>query len=52
MGALGSDDRDEKCNPDNAEEILKSLTRQRNRIRQAAITKEISEIVGTAEALK
>ncbi|MBI2105081.1 MAG: ATP synthase F1 subunit gamma [Candidatus Omnitrophica bacterium] len=37
---------------DNAEELLKSLTRQRNRIRQAAITKELSEIVGTAEALK
>jgi F-type H+-transporting ATPase subunit gamma len=37
---------------DNAEELLKTLTRQRNRIRQAAITKELSEIVGTAEALK
>ena len=37
---------------DNAEELLKSLTLLRNRIRQAAITKEISEIVGTAEALK
>jgi F-type H+-transporting ATPase subunit gamma len=37
---------------DNAEEILKSLTLQRNKIRQAAITKELSEIVGTAEALK
>jgi F-type H+-transporting ATPase subunit gamma len=37
---------------DNAEEILKSLTMQRNKIRQASITKEISEIVGTAEALK
>ena len=37
---------------DNAEEILRSLTRQRNKIRQASITKEISEIVGTAEALK
>ena len=37
---------------DNAEEILKSLTTQRNKIRQAAITKELSEIVGTAEALK
>jgi len=37
---------------DNAEELLKSLTRQRNKIRQASITKEISEIVGTAEALK
>ena len=37
---------------DNAEELLKSLTLLRNRVRQAAITKEISEIVGTAEALK
>ena len=37
---------------DNAEEILKALTTQRNKIRQASITKEISEIVGTAEALK
>jgi len=37
---------------DNAEEILKALTMQRNKIRQASITKEISEIVGTAEALK
>ena len=37
---------------DNAEELLKSLTTQRNKIRQASITKELSEIVGTAEALK
>ena len=37
---------------DNAEELLKSLTLQRNKIRQAAITKELSEIVGTVEALK
>ena len=37
---------------DNAQVILKELTLQRNRIRQAGITKEISEIVGTAEALK
>ena len=37
---------------DNAEEILRTLTTLRNKIRQAAITKEISEIVGTAEALK
>ena len=37
---------------DNAEEILKNLTTQRNKIRQAAITKELAEIVGTAEALK
>ena len=37
---------------DNAQEILGSLTMQRNKIRQAAITKELSEIVGTVEALK
>jgi len=37
---------------DNAEEILKALTTQRNNVRQASITKELSEIVGTAEALK
>jgi F-type H+-transporting ATPase subunit gamma len=37
---------------DNAQELLATLTSQRNRIRQASITKEISEIVGTAEALK
>lgn len=37
---------------DNAEELLKALTLLRNKIRQATITKELSEIVGTAEALK
>ena len=37
---------------DNAEKFITELTMQRNKIRQAAITKEISEIVGTAEALK
>ena len=37
---------------DNAQELLESLTMQRNKIRQASITKELSEIVGTAEALK
>jgi F-type H+-transporting ATPase subunit gamma len=37
---------------DNAEELIGELTRQRNKVRQASITKEISEIVGTAEALK
>ncbi len=37
---------------DNAEELVTALTRTRNKIRQASITKEISEIVGTAEALK
>jgi F-type H+-transporting ATPase subunit gamma len=37
---------------DNAQELLGGLTRQRNKIRQASITRELSEIVGTAEALK
>jgi len=37
---------------DNAQELLDSLTLQRNKIRQAMITKELSEIVGTVEALK
>ena len=37
---------------DNAEEILKSLNTNYNRIRQGMITQEISEIVGGAEALK
>ncbi len=37
---------------DNAEDLLKLLTLTRNKIRQASITKEISEITGTAEALK
>jgi len=37
---------------DNAEELISKLTLFYNRARQAAITKEISEIVGGAEALK
>ncbi len=37
---------------DNAEEIIDDLTLFYNRARQAAITQEISEIVGGAEALK
>ena len=37
---------------DNAGELLTELTLQRNKVRQAAITKELSEIVGTAEALQ
>lgn len=36
----------------NAEEMIDDLTLQRNRIRQASITKEIAELVGGAEALK
>jgi F-type H+-transporting ATPase subunit gamma len=37
---------------DNAEDLIAELTLHYNRARQAAITKEISEIVGGAEALK
>ncbi len=37
---------------ENAGEMIQSLTLSLNRARQAAITKEISEIVGGAEALK
>jgi F-type H+-transporting ATPase subunit gamma len=37
---------------DNAEELIKTLRRQMNRARQDAITTEIMEIVGGAEALR
>lgn len=37
---------------DNAGEMIKSLTLQMNRARQAAITTELMEIIGGAEALK
>jgi F-type H+-transporting ATPase subunit gamma len=37
---------------DNAEDMIDRLSIVRNRVRQAAITKEIAEIVGGAEALK
>jgi F-type H+-transporting ATPase subunit gamma len=36
----------------NCSELIRSLTLLRNRLRQAAITKEIAEIVGGAEALQ
>jgi F-type H+-transporting ATPase subunit gamma len=36
----------------NARDMIGSLTLQYNRARQAAITKELMEIVGGAEALK
>lgn len=45
MVAMGSASR-------NAVEMIETLTLQRNRARQAAITTEINEIVGGAEALK
>ena len=37
---------------DNAEELISKLTLNYNKVRQAAITREITEIVGGAEALK
>jgi len=37
---------------DNAEEMVKTLTLKYNKARQAAITKELGEIVGGAEALE
>jgi len=40
-----------KSASDNAEELIRSLTRQANQARQAEITQEISEIVGGADAL-
>lgn len=40
-----------KAATDNADELIKTLTRQANAARQAEITQEISEIVGGADAL-
>jgi F-type H+-transporting ATPase subunit gamma len=37
---------------DNAGKMIKSLTLEANRVRQASITTQILEIVGGAEALK
>ncbi len=37
---------------DNAEEMVRALTLKYNKVRQAAITKELGEIVGGAEALE
>ena len=37
---------------DNAEELIEELTLIRNRMRQSAITKELADIVGSAEAMK
>jgi len=41
-----------KAATENAEELVKILTRESNQARQAEITTEISEIVGAAEALR
>ena len=40
-----------KAATDNADDLIKSLTRAMNSARQAEITQEISEIVGGADAL-
>ena len=40
-----------KSATDNAEDMIKGLTLEYNRRRQASITQEISEIVGGAAAL-
>jgi F-type H+-transporting ATPase subunit gamma len=37
---------------DNAEDILKTLSIQYNKVRQASITQEITEVIGGAKALK
>jgi F-type H+-transporting ATPase subunit gamma len=41
-----------KAATENAGEMIRTLTRQYNRARQAQITKEIAEVIGGAEALK
>ncbi len=48
---LASRRRAMKSATDNAEDLIKLLTRQANAARQAEITQEISEIVGGADAL-
>lgn len=48
---LASRQRAMKSATDNAQDLIESLTRQENQARQAAITQEISEIVGGATAL-
>ncbi len=37
---------------DNADELVKTLTREYNKARQAQITQELTEITGGAEALR
>jgi F-type H+-transporting ATPase subunit gamma len=41
-----------KSATENAGEIIRAITLQYNRVRQAQITKEIAEVIGGAEALK
>lgn len=48
---LASRQRAMKAATDNADQLIETLTRQANQARQAAITQEITEIVGGASAL-
>lgn len=48
---LAARQRAMKAATDNAEDLIRLLTRQANQARQAQITQEISEIVGGADAL-
>jgi F-type H+-transporting ATPase subunit gamma len=48
---LASRQRAMKSASDNADDLIKTLTLEANRERQAQITQEISEIVGGANAL-
>jgi F-type H+-transporting ATPase subunit gamma len=41
-----------KAATENAEDMIRSLSQQYNRARQAQITKELAEVIGGAEALK
>ena len=41
-----------KAATENAADLIKSLSQQYNRARQANITKEISELIAGSEALK
>jgi len=41
-----------KAATENADDMIKSLTRLYNRARQAQITKEIAEVIGGAAALE
>jgi F-type H+-transporting ATPase subunit gamma len=41
-----------KAATENAQDMIRTLTSQYNRARQAQITKEIAEVIGGAEALK
>ena len=41
-----------KAATENADEIIKAITQEYNRARQAKITKELAEIIGGAAALE